>query len=135
NVKPGGGGGVIVIFDNNVPQQRSMYPPKKIEGDLVIRKDYYPWVDKQFKGAYETQVLLAGEGDIFLTYKASNARKVVFEPNLHADCVVRSVWPQEQKLGSYIQFTYPDGSMVADGDSKPDFDKLQAIRLKPEKRP
>lgn len=118
-----------MIFDDNLPQQRTMYPPKKVEGDLTISKDYYPWVDRQFRGTYETQVRLAGEGDIFLSYKAKSARKVVFEPELHTKYLVRSVWPQEQKPGSYIQFTYPDGSVVADGKSKPDFRKLQAIRL------
>ncbi|MDF3932534.1 hypothetical protein P3W75_07835, partial [Pseudomonas citronellolis] len=129
NVQPGGGGGLIVIFDNNLPQQRSMYPPKKVEGDLVVRKDYYPWVDEEFLGPYVKQARLFSDGDIFLTYKATLARRVTFEPILHANYVVYSEGPKVKRKGNHTRFTYPDGSVLADGDSKPDFDKLQAIRL------
>ena len=121
-------GGVIVIFDDNLPQRRSMYPPKKIEGDLIVGKEYYPWVDEQFLIRHEKQAWLVTDGDIFLTYKAKEARKVTFEPLLHADYVVYSEGPKVKREGNYTRFTYPDGSVVADGDSKPDFDKLQAIR-------
>lgn len=130
NVQPGGGGGVIVIFDDNQPQQRSLLEdPEEVSGDLLIKKDYYPWVDKQFRGRYESQVWLAGGGDIFLMYKAITADEVTFEPVLHADLVVRSIWPQEQEVGKFIKFTYPDGSVVADGSSEPSFEKLETIRL------
>jgi hypothetical protein len=43
--------------------------------------------------------------------------------------MVYSVQPKEKKEGSHTAFTYPDGSVVANGQSKPDFRKLQAIRL------
>jgi hypothetical protein len=49
---------------------------------------------------------------------------------LHDKTVVYSIWPTEHSVGKYIEFTYPDGSVIADGSSEPDFDKLQAIRLK-----
>lgn len=129
NVEPAGGGGVIVIFDNNLAQQRSMYPPEKVEGDLMIKKDYYPWVNEHFLIRHEKQAWLVSDGDIFLTYKAKQARKVIFEPILHADYVVYSEGPKVKREGNYTRFTYPDGSVVADGDIQPDFDKLQAIRL------
>ncbi|MGE9761631.1 hypothetical protein [Pseudomonas sp. PDM20] len=124
-------GGVIAIFDDNSPQQRS-YPDQTqdIVGNLLIRGDYYPWVDEEFLGPYKKQVRLLGDGDIYRTYRTPSAQRVDFEPVLHAGYVVYSAGPKVKKEGNHTQFTYPDGSVIADGSSEPDFDKLQAIRLK-----
>jgi hypothetical protein len=54
---------------------------------------------------------------------------VYFEPILHSKFTVYSVQPKEKKKGNHTAFTYPDGSVVADGRSDPDFRKLQALRL------
>ncbi|MDH0288553.1 hypothetical protein N7414_05455 [Pseudomonas sp. GD04087] len=130
NVLPGGGGGIIVLFDDNQPQQRSLLEdPEEVNGDLLVTKDYYSWVDEQFLIRHEKRAWLFGDGDIYLTYKAPQAKVVMFEPRLHANGVVYSVGPKLKKEGVYTQFTYPDGSKVADGSSKPSFEKLQAIRL------
>ncbi|WP_152227542.1 hypothetical protein [Pseudomonas sp. SCB32] len=130
NVLPGGGGGVIVLFDDNQPQQRSLLEdPEEVSGDLLVSKDYYPWIDEQFLIRHETRAWLFGDGDIYPTYKALKANIVIFEPRLHTDGVVHSVGPRFKKEGVYTQFTYPDGSKEADGSSKPSFEKLQAIRL------
>jgi len=126
NATAGGGGGVVVIFDhNNSPRGGADI---EVQGDLIIKKDYYPWQSESFLGDYEKYISLAGEGHIFLMYKALNARRVYFEPVLHADFVVRSKGPKEKKKGNHTTFTYPDGSVQADGQSKPDFLKLQTIR-------
>lgn len=129
NVESGRGGGVIVIFDNHLPQRRSMYSPERVSGDLIIKKDYYPWIDEDFLGRYVKQARLFGNGDFFLTYMAIQARQVIFEPILHSDYVVYSEGPKVKREGNYTRFTYPDGSVIADGKSKPDFRKLQALRL------
>jgi hypothetical protein len=128
NVKAGAGGGVIVMFDQHLPQRRSVFEPKvKVSGDVLIRKDYYPLVNEQFIGRHEKLTWLFGEGEIYSYYRAPNARKVAFEPQLHADYVLYSVEPKVQNEG-YSRYTYPDGSVVADGRD-PSFKKLQAIRL------
>ncbi len=129
NVKSGPGGGIIVMFDHHLPQQRSAFDPtKEVSGDLLIREDYYPWVNEQFLGGHEKLAWLIGKGGIYLYYRAKNARKVEFEPILHADYMVYSVGPKMKKKGSHNQFTYSDGSVVM-GGSDPSFQKLQAIRL------
>lgn len=107
-----------------------MYSPTVVSGNLLINEEYFPWVDQQFRGHYETQVWLAGNGEIYRSYLAPRAKEVKFEPILHANTVVRSIWPKDHVIGKYIEFSYPDGSVIADGSSEPDFDKLQAIRLK-----
>ncbi|NWE16724.1 hypothetical protein [Pseudomonas yamanorum] len=128
NVTWGAGGGIGVKFDHNRPLSTSGLPIE-IEGDLVIKKDYYPWLNEAFLGGHRKRISLTGEGDIYLTYQALQARRVYFEPVLHSDFMATSQGSRVHKVGSYITFTYPDGSTSADGRSKPDFRKLQAIRL------
>jgi hypothetical protein len=128
NVKAGPGGGVIVMFDHHLPQQRSVFQPTiEVDGDVVVRKDYYPRINEQFIGTHEKLVWLFGEGEIYLYYRATKARKVAFEPMLHADYVLYSVEPKVQNEG-YSRYTYPDGTVVSDGRN-PSFKKLEAIRL------
>jgi hypothetical protein len=130
NVKPASGGGVIVMFDHYLAQRRSAFDPtKEVSGDLLIRKDYYPRVSEHFIGGHEKLAWLVGEGGTYLYYRAPNARKVKFEPILHANYVLHSVGPKVKKKGNYTRYTYPDGSVVADRISDPNFKKLQAIRL------
>jgi hypothetical protein len=130
NVVSGAGGGVIAIFDhNNSPQGGADI---EVDGDLTLKKDYYPWLSEAFLGGYRKQISLAGEGNIYLKYRALQARRVYFEPVLHSDFMVSSEGTKVHKIGSFISFTYPDGSVVADGRAKPNFRKLEAIRLNAE---
>ena len=126
NVTFGAGGGVVVVFDNNDSSRGGI--GKKVEGDLTIRKDYYPWVSERFLSQYTHRVSLMGEGDIYLDYQALQAKNVYFEPVLHPDFILRSVGPKEKKEGNYTVFTLPDGSVIADGLPETKFPKLQAIR-------
>ncbi|MGF6199581.1 hypothetical protein [Pseudomonas laurylsulfatiphila] len=126
NVTYGAGGGVVVVFDdNNSPRGKTGI---EIEGDLILKKEYYPWVSESFIGGYRKRVSLAGEGDIYLSYQALTARKVHFEPVFHSDFVLYSAGPKVKKKGNYTSFTYPDGNVVADGKWHPDFLRLQTIR-------
>jgi hypothetical protein len=127
NVTYGAGGGIVAIFDQNNSLRGGA--DIEVDGDLTIKKDYYPWLSEAFLGGYRKRISLTGEGDIYLTYQALQARRVYFEPVLHSDFMATSQGSRVHKVGSYITFTYPDGSTSADGRSKPDFRKLQAIRL------
>ncbi|NWE16722.1 hypothetical protein [Pseudomonas yamanorum] len=127
NVTYGAGGGIVAIFDQNNSLRGGA--DIEVDGDLTIKKDYYPWVKESFLGGYRKRVSLTGEGDIYLGYQALQARRVYFEPVLHSKFTVYSIQPKEKKEGNHTAFTYPDGSTSADGRSKPDFRKLQAIRL------
>ena len=132
SVNFGGGGGVVVIFDhNNSPRGGADF---KVEADLTIKKDYYPWVSEAFLGGYKKHVSLAGEGNLYLKYQALQARQVFFEPVLHSNYLVTSEGTKVHKVGSFIKFTYPDGSVVADGSHSPDLRKLQTIRLAAENK-
>ncbi|WP_134724091.1 hypothetical protein [Pseudomonas viridiflava] len=125
-VTHGAGGGVIVMFDQKKPWRSGS--SIKVEGDLTIKKDYYPWVDEEFLGEYIKSVNLISGDDIYLTFQALQARKVYFEPVLHSDFVLYSAGPKKKKKGNYTRFVFPDGSVVADGRPNSKFLKLQAIR-------
>ncbi|VVO89374.1 hypothetical protein PS850_02272 [Pseudomonas fluorescens] len=63
DVTHGAGGGVIVVFDhNNSPRGGANI---KVDGDLIIKKDYYPWIKEVFLGGYSKRVSLEG-GGIFI---------------------------------------------------------------------
>lgn len=122
----GAGGGVVVVFDhNNSPRGGTGI---KIDGDILIKKDYYPWIDEDFLGQYKKTVNLTGEVETYLGYQALQASKVYFEPILHSGFVLYSSGPKEKKKGNYSVFTFPDGSVVADGRPDSKFLKMQAIR-------
>jgi len=131
-VRYGAGGGVVVIFDNHDSPRGGA--DVEVDGDLSIRKDYYPWVSESFIGGYKKEVSLVGRGDIYLKYRATHARQVYFEPILHSNLIVYSEQPKVHKKGLFTTFKYPDGSVVSDGRSEPDFFKLDDIRLASEKR-
>jgi hypothetical protein len=130
NVSYGGGGGVVVMFDHN----NSPHGGADIEtdGDLIIKQDYYPWVDEGFLGQYKKTISLASGGYSYRMYKALQAQNIYFEPVLHTQFVLYSKGPKVKEKGNYTSYTYPDGSVYADGRSHPNFLRLQTIRLKAE---
>lgn len=132
NVGSGGGGGVIVIFDHNDAQLRTSGLVKVKGADFTIIKDYYPWVKDSYSGGYIKRAGLAGEARSYLTYEAREARSVYFEAVLHSDYVVSSTAPKKHKVGEFITFQYPDGTIESDRRSEPNFKKMQEIRLKAE---
>jgi hypothetical protein len=78
------------------------------------------------------KISLSGEGPMYRMYRALQTRSVYFEPILHSDFVLHSSGPKIKKKGNYATYTYPDGSIFADGRSHPNFLRLQTIRLKAE---
>lgn len=126
-VKYGAGGGVIVMFDNNNASRSGPY--RKIDGDLVVRQDYYPWLHEGFIGGHRKRIYLAGESDIYISYQALNARSVYFEPTLHSGFVARSMGPKVVGDNHKTVFHYPDGSSSPERQFQPSFRKLQSIRL------
>ncbi|MFJ4434050.1 hypothetical protein ACIPZG_24325 [Pseudomonas sp. NPDC089395] len=123
----GAGGGIIVMFDENNPGRAGVY--KKVEGDLILKKDYYPWVHERFIGGHKKSVNLTGDGHIYVRYQALMARSVYFEPVLHSGFVARSVGPKVKSEGHRTIYYYPDGSSSPERQIQPSFRKLQAIRL------
>ncbi|GLU36730.1 hypothetical protein [Pseudomonas sp. NBRC 100443] len=133
NVVYGAGGGVVVIFDDNASPRGGANI--KVDGDLRIEENYYPWIDEEFIGGYKKDISLLGEGYYFYRmYKALDARLVTFEPILHSRFLVYSVGPKEKRKGNFVTFKYPDGSVEEVSRARPDFRRLEAIRSAAEKK-
>ncbi len=133
DVSFGAGGGVVVIFDNNASPQGGANV--KVDGDLTIKENYYPWVDEGFIGGHKKDVSLLGEGyDYYRMYQAPSAKLISFEPILHSGFLMYSTGPKEKKKGSFATFNYPDGSIERIARAKPNFHKLETIRLAAEKK-
>jgi hypothetical protein len=128
-ITSGTGGTVIIKFDEkNAPI--SVGGVRVVVGsDLKIVKDYYPWVSEKFIDGYARRANLSSEGGGYLTYEAREARNIYFEPILHSDVVVTSVSPKKHVIGDFIKFHYPDGSVESDWRARPNFEKMQKIRL------
>ncbi|MDH0291000.1 hypothetical protein N7414_17905 [Pseudomonas sp. GD04087] len=128
NVVYGTGGGVVVIFDDNASPRGGANI--KVDGDLTIKEGYYPWIDEEFIGGYTKDISLLGDGyDYYLMYQALNARLVSYEPVLHSKFMVYSTGPKEKKKGNFVIFNYPDGSVEQASRAKPDFRRLESIRI------
>jgi hypothetical protein len=132
NASAGGGGGVVVVFDHNNSQRGSR--GIKVSGDLILRKDYYPWVDEDHIGGYRKTIKLIGESRPYLEYYAPQARLVYLEPIVHYKYVLNSIGPKAKVPGNYTTHTYPDGGIYSDGKWHPNFKRLEAIRLAAEAR-
>ena len=128
-VTSGIGGTVIIKFDEkNAPI--SVGGVRVVVGpDLKIVKDYYPWVSENFIDGYAKSANLSSESGGYLTYEAREARNIYFEPVLHSDVVVTSVSPKKHVIGDFIRFHYPDGTVEPDWRARPNFEKMQKIRL------
>jgi hypothetical protein len=128
DVDSGAGGGVVVVFDHNNSPRGGTGIARN--GDLIIQKDYYLWINESFIGGYVKDVRLLGESrGYYLNYRALQAREIYFEPTLHPGFLVSSKGPKVKEEGNYAVFNYPDGSIEAVAQAQPDFRRLQAIRL------
>ncbi|MGE8060680.1 hypothetical protein, partial [Pseudomonas sp. NPDC089547] len=99
SVAHGEGGGVIVLFDrSNSPGSGAAI---KVEGDVDVRPDYYPWLSERFIGGYIKAANLATSRSPYIRYQALSARRVNFEPVFHSGYLVRSVGPKIQRKGDF----------------------------------
>lgn len=122
DVKYGWGGGVIVIFDENLAQRRSMDRITEVDGDLNIKKDFYPWISESFIGGHIKRAIIFGQQDVF-SYKTKNAKSVLFEPTLHSDKTLYSTSPRTRNKDDIPQYKYPNGEII-NTRSGPSFRRL-----------
>ncbi|AVO30731.1 hypothetical protein D7T48_02250 [Stenotrophomonas maltophilia] len=126
-IKSGFPAGMIVIFDDNRSPNGSW--DFKVDGDLKVVRDYYPWLSESFLGGHRRSISLTTNGHFYLIYQALHARNVYFEPILHSNFLTRSVHPKVKQPGNRTVFHYPDGSSSFETYTSPNHAKLQAIRM------
>jgi len=132
NIRYSGGAGISVSFDEQRPR-RGGGGSTKVEGDLYVKQDYYPWIGEHFLGGYMRVLRLVGDRNLYKRYNAYQARNIYFEPVLHSAFVARSESPSVKAEGNRTIFTYPDGTSKPEAAGRPSFRKLQEIRLASER--
>ncbi len=118
----GHGGGVIVIFDGDLPQRQSMDGVVVVDGDLEIKKDYFPWLVEIFLYQPKVSINLFGLQDVY-SYRAPKASRIIFAPDVHSKYVVRTVGAQGDEKKSRSKIIYPDGKYTI-GGLRPNFYRL-----------
>lgn len=121
-----------MIFDDNASPCGGAN--LKVDGDLIIKEQYYPWVDEEFLGEYKKTVSLFGKHDIYLMYQALQAKQIYFQPIVHSSYVLYSAGPRAKGDDNSEIFTYPGEKAAVATNRDPSFSKLEAIRLAAEKQ-
>ncbi|WP_371367242.1 hypothetical protein ACA097_26765 [Pseudomonas sp. QL9] len=124
-VEYAGGGEVIIIFDLNMPQQQSMYGVVDIDGDVLVREEYFPWLSEIFLNGHREIIELLGSQK-FLTYRSLSARKVAFEPVFYSNMVVKTIGVKSFGEGEKAENIYPDGTREF-ANSDPNIERLKEM--------
>ncbi|MDX5627138.1 MULTISPECIES: hypothetical protein [unclassified Brenneria] len=120
------GSGAVFVFDNNAPQfYNGKY--KEITGDVVLEKNYFPWVSKIFRDKNEKYLRMFG-GDVNVVYKTFKTKNITIIPISNPDLMVYSEWPVDNESREFRKYIYPDGSITVTADGHPDYEEL--IRIK-----
>ncbi|MDE9487637.1 hypothetical protein [Xenorhabdus bovienii] len=111
------------VIDGNAPQEFDGGYIKKT-GNLNEEITLFPLLRERFLGGHSQSFYLVGEHDV-MTYKMDNGRKihlnVLYEKNFLTH------WNGGKNQDADTSMTYPDGTIIYNGDVIPDFDKLMRI--------
>ncbi|MHA7594872.1 hypothetical protein [Pantoea agglomerans] len=117
--------GATIAFDDNAIKSGRFDVFKGSE--LVLSPVYYPLIDSNKDIDVNDTLNLFGKVNFVKKRIVSTAKNVSikFEPTVDESKVVRMIAPTEQKVGVYYKIIYPDGSVVSDGTTHPDVNRLE----------
>ncbi|HEY2452817.1 MAG TPA: hypothetical protein VGI71_09390 [Scandinavium sp.] len=117
--------GATIAFDDNAIKSGRFDVFKGSE--LVLSPEYYPLIDSNKDIDVNDTLNLFGKVNFVKKRIFSTAKNVSikFEPTVDESKVVRMIAPTEQKVGVYYKIIYPDGSVVSDGTTHPDVNRLK----------
>jgi hypothetical protein len=111
------------VTDDNAPAVFDGGYIKKT-GDLNEEITLFPLLRERFSGKHSKSFYLVGKYDV-MTYKINNGRKihlnVLYEKNF------LTYWQGGKNKDRETSMTYPDGTIIYNGDVTPNFDKLMRI--------
>ncbi|CDL81447.1 hypothetical protein [Xenorhabdus szentirmaii] len=111
------------VIDGNAPQVFDGGYVKKT-GDLNEDIILFPLLRERFLGRHSQSFYLVGKYDV-MTYKMNNGRKIHL--NVLYEKKFLSYWNGGKNQDADTSLTYPDGTVIYNGDIKPEFDKLMRI--------
>ena len=122
---PGTAVGATIAFDDNATKNGLF---KVFENpELVLSPAYYPLIKTNKRISANDMLNLFGEKDFMQIKMVSPAQaiQVIFKPTLDESKLVKMIAPKEHKVGAFYKIIYPDGSVVSDGTTHPDVNKLK----------
>ncbi|WP_039058502.1 hypothetical protein [Enterobacter sp. Bisph1] len=122
---PGTAVGARIAFDND-SSQNGQY--SSAHGDLYLSPKYYPFISEWNLGEKKKELSLLGKKS-FLHLRAYETNQIKFYPELDETKVVRYIGIEKKIEGARSKIIYPDGSVGANGEIFPDFDKVDKMKL------
>ena len=122
---PGTAVGATIAFDDNATKNGRFKPFENPE--LVLSPAYYPLIQTNKRISANDMLNLFGEKDFMQIKMISHVKviQVIFQPTLDESKLVRMIAPKEHKVGAFYKIAYPDGTVVSDGTTHPDVNKLK----------
>ena len=122
---PGTAVGATIAFDDNATKNGLFKVSENSE--LILSPAYYPLVQDNKRISENNMLNLFGKKDFMQIKMVSSAKdiQVVFKPTLDESKLVKMIAPKEHKAGAFYKIIYPDGTVVSDGTTHPDVNKLK----------
>ncbi|QIK14147.1 hypothetical protein G7090_12495 [Leclercia sp. 29361] len=122
---PGTAVGATIAFDDNATKNGLF---KVFENpELLLSPTYYPLVQNNKRINANDMLNLFGEKDFMQIKMVSPAKviQVIFKPTLDESKLVKMIAPKEHKVGAFYKIIYPNGTVVSDGTTHPDVNRLK----------
>jgi hypothetical protein len=123
---PGTAVGATLAFDNDA-SRNGQY--RSVQGDLNLSPKYYPYISEWNLGEKKKELSLLGK-ESFLSLRAHDLNEIKFFPEIDENKVVKYIGIEKKIKGAHSKIVYPDGSVVANGEIFPDYDKVDKMKVK-----
>lgn len=122
---PGTAVGATIAFDDNATKNGLFKVSENSE--LILSPAYYPLVQDNKRISENDMLNLFGEKDFMKIKMVSSSKdiQVIFKPTLDESKLVKMIAPKEHKAGAFYKIIYPDGTVVSDGATHPDINRLK----------
>lgn len=122
---PGTAVGVSLAFDNDASRNGQFETLS--DSNPIFSSTYYPLVKTNKMIRKNDSLSIFGKEDFLQKRiaKLNNSVSVKFLPNLDESKIVKMIAPKEHKVGAYYKIIYPDGTVVSDGSTHPDINKVE----------
>ncbi|QUG74111.1 hypothetical protein GKQ23_03425 [Erwinia sp. E602] len=122
---PGTAVGATIVFDDNATRNGLFKVSESSE--IFLSPAYYPLIQINKRISTSDMLNLFGEKDFMRIKMTSPAKniQVKFNPTLDESKLVKMIAPKEHKVGAFYKIIYPDGSVVFDGTTHPDVNRLK----------
>ena len=126
DLAPGAAVGATIAFDNDASRNGQF---TFVKGDVRLTPKYYPYIREWHLVRQKNELTFLAK-ERFFSYRAEGATAISYMPMIDESKVVRYIEPRKKTDDSHPTIIYPDGTVVSDGSTFPDFDKVEGMKSK-----